>query len=207
MKDLVEAFTSMAMLPLLFSQAAVSQLTQMLQIEKKRTENLEQHLVACMANEVPAQKEARQPCDADLYIGKSLSKSKTITDLHTLMFGLVSLDFNPLHFNDEIAQGSRFQGRIAHGMHTASLFSGVLSELTPWCAYLHQDVDFLAPVRAAEVVTATGVIEEIDARGVIRVSLTCRNQKGETVARGHAVVKKLKEMFQPAGTATPPATK
>jgi 3-hydroxybutyryl-CoA dehydratase len=197
-KDFLEAFSSMAMLPLLFSQAAVSHLTRMLRIQQQQTAALEQQFAACLAGDVPAQKESPPPSDLDLYVGKSLSKSKSMTDLHTLMFGLVSLDFNPLHFNPEMARRSRFQDRIAHGMHTASLFSGVLSELTPWCAYLHQDLDFLAPVHPDEVVTATGVIEEITDRGVVRVALTCRNQKGETVVRGHAIVKKLKEMYQPA---------
>ncbi len=198
MKDFLEAFTSMAMLPVLISQAAVNQFAQILCAQKKRTDTLEQQLVAGLAGELPAHAEPTQATDADLYVGKSLAKTKRVTDLHTLMFGLVSLDFNPLHFHEDVAQRSRFRGRITHGMHTASLFSGVLSELTPWCAYLHQSVDFLAPVHPDELVTATGVIEEIDDRGVVHVGLICCNEEGKVVARGHATVKKLKEMYQPS---------
>ncbi len=132
----------------------------------------------------------------DLYVGKTVSKTKTVSDVHTAWFGLLSLDFNPLHFNEALARHSRFHGRIAHGLHTASLFTGVLAELTPWCAYLRQDIDFTAPVRPGDVLTATGMIEEIDAKGNVQVALAVRNQNGDVVVRGRAIVKQLREMFQ-----------
>ncbi len=139
---------------------------------------------------------SRRPEERDLFLGKSLSKTKTVTDLHTIFFGVLSQDFNPLHFNEKLARGTRFGGRIAHGFHTASLFTGVLSELTPWCVYLHQEMDFVAPVRPGDAITATGTIEEIDARGTVHVALVCRNQRGEVVVRGRALVKKLREVYQ-----------
>ncbi len=138
--------------------------------------------------------------DPALFVGKAVTKTKTVTDAHTFAFGMLSLDFNPLHFNEALARRTRFAGRIAHGMHSASLFTGVLAELTPWCAYLHQDLDFTAPVRPGDVLTATGTIEEIDAKGAIQVRLVCQNQEKVTVIRGRAVVKKLREMFPPAST-------
>ena len=88
----------------------------------------------------------RRPTASDLYVGKSLALTKSITDVDTLSFGFLSLDFNPLHFNDALAEQTRFQGRIAHGFHTASLFSGVLAELCPWCVYLRQEMEFTGPV-------------------------------------------------------------
>jgi 3-hydroxybutyryl-CoA dehydratase len=81
------------------------------------------------------------------------------------------------------------------------MFSGVLAQLTPWCVYLSQEMDFLGPVRPGDVITATGTIQEIDAKGVMQVSLTCTNQKDQVVVQGRAVVKKLKEMYQPAPAA------
>ena len=118
---------------------------------------------------------SRRPTASDLYVGKSLALTKTITDLDTLSFGFLSLDFNPLHFNEALAQQTRFKGRIAHGFHTASLFSGVLAELCPWCVYLRQEMDFTGPVRAGDRITATGVIEELDERGVLTVRLQSTN--------------------------------
>lgn len=139
------------------------------------------------------------PRDQELFLGKSVSHTKTFADAQTACFGWLSLDFNPLHFNERLAARTRFQGRIAHGFHTASLFSGVLAELTPWCVYLHQDLDFTGPVRPGDVITAVGRIEEIDPKGVVSVALECRNQRQEVVVRGRAFVKKLREVYRPGG--------
>jgi len=141
-----------------------------------------------------------EPNPADLYVGKSLAQTKAMTESGTLSFGFLSGDFNPLHFNDTQARRTRFNGRIVHGFHTASLFSGVLAELCPWCVYLRQEMEFTAPVRTGDRITATGVIEAIDERGVVTVNFQCTNQRGEVVVKGQAVLKKLKEVYGPAGT-------
>jgi 3-hydroxybutyryl-CoA dehydratase len=130
-----------------------------------------------------------------LFIGKSLSITKPISERHTRYFGRVSLDHNPLHFDEALARQTRFRGRIAHGMHTAALFSGVLARLAPWCVYLRQDIEFTAPVRAGDVVTATGTILEITAKGVVEVDLVAHNQTREVVLRGRALLKKLSEAY------------
>jgi len=198
MNPVLDAFATMTLIPLLFSRAI---LNQAFQWQAEQAEALSMLVASVTGLEgVGIGTVKRQPEEADLYVGKTISRTKTLTELHTLFFGLLSLDFNPLHFNEELAQRTRFGGRIAHGFHTASMFSGVLAELTPWCVFLRQEMDFTAPVRSGDVITATGVIQDMDVKGVIEVSLTCTNQKGEVVVRGKAVVKKLKEIYQPAAT-------
>ena len=56
----------------------------------------------------------------DLEPGMTATFGKTITDADILMFAGVSGDTNPVHLNEEFAMGTPFQGRIAHGMLTAS---------------------------------------------------------------------------------------
>lgn len=131
---------------------------------------------------------------ADVYVGKTLAKTKTMTGAGTLFFGFLSGDFNPLHFDEAFARRTRFKGRIVHGFHTASLFSGVLAALCPGCVYLRQDMEFTAPVRTGDRITAVGVIEEITDRGVVSIGLECRNQRDEVVVRGKAVLKKPKDI-------------
>lgn len=138
----------------------------------------------------------REPRHSDLYVGKTLAQTKTMTESGTLYFGFLSRDFNPLHFNEALAQKTRFKGRIVHGFHTASLFSGVLAELCPWCVYLQQEMEFTAPVRSGDQITAVGTIEEIDDKGVLTIGLQCTNQRDEVVVRGKAILKKLKEVYQ-----------
>ena len=65
----------------------------------------------------------------DLQEGMTAVFGKTITDADILMFAGVSGDTNPVHLNEEFAAGTAFQGRIAHGMLTASLISTVLCAL------------------------------------------------------------------------------
>ena len=92
----------------------------------------------------------------DLEAGMSAAFGKTITDADILMFAGVSGDTNPVHLNEEFALGTAFQGRIAHGMLTASLISTVLGTKLPGpgCIYLSQTLKFLAPVRAGDTVRA-----------------------------------------------------
>ena len=138
----------------------------------------------------------REPRHSDLYVGKTLAQTKTMTESGTLYFGFLSRDFNPLHFNEALAQKTRFKGRIVHGFHTAAMFSGVLAELCPWCVYLQQEMEFTAPVRSGDRITAVGVIEEIDDKGVLTIGLQSTNQRDEVVVRGRAILKKLKEVYQ-----------
>ncbi len=194
MNQMLDMFGAMTMLPVMFSQAVF---LQALQWQREQADALAKLLASVTGQEgLGVATVKRHPADADLFAGKTVSHTKTLTDMHTLFFGLVSLDFNPLHFNEELARGTRFGGRIAHGFHTASLFSGVLAELAPWCVYLQQEMEFTAPVRPGDRVTATGTIEDIDPKGVIRVALTCTNQDQTVVVRGKALVKKLKEIYQ-----------
>lgn len=137
------------------------------------------------------------PKHSDLFIGKSLTKTKTYTEEAVVEFAKISLDFNPLHFVEQTARLTRFGGRIIHGLLIAeSLFSGVLSELTPWCVYLRQETDFRLPVRIGDKIKATGTIIEIKENGIIKVALFAVNQNDDMVIRGTAIMKKLDEMYQ-----------
>ncbi len=199
MNQVLGMFGAMSMLPVMFSQEL---LVLAFRWQREQAEALGRLVASVTGQEgIGSGTVVRRPDDADLFVGKSVSHTKTLTDIHTLFFGLLSLDFNPLHFSDALSRQTRFSGRIAHGFHTASMFSGVLAELTPWCVYLQQHMEFTAPVRPGDVITATGTIEDVDAKGVVRVALLCTNQKGEVVVRGEAVVKKLKEIYQPAQAA------
>jgi hypothetical protein len=46
--------------------------------------------------------------ESELFVGKSLALSKIMTDRDTVAFGRVSLDYNPLHFDDALARRTRF---------------------------------------------------------------------------------------------------
>ncbi|SET18894.1 MaoC family dehydratase [Paracoccus homiensis] len=126
----------------------------------------------------------------DLEIGMSRYLQKQVTDEDIEMFAQVSTDRNPVHLDEEYAQDTIFEGRIAHGMLTAGLISAVIGEQLPGhgTVYLGQTLKFMAPVRPGDMVRAEVTVETID-HAKRRVTLATRCMVGDTVVlKGEAVV-------------------
>lgn len=126
----------------------------------------------------------------DLEIGMIRSVTKVITDLDIELFAQVSTDRNPVHLDDDYAQDTIFEGRIAHGMLTAGLISAVIGEQLPGhgTVYLSQSLKFLAPVRPGDQVTAEVEVLDID-YGRRRVQLGTRCLVDDKpVLKGEAMV-------------------
>lgn len=99
----------------------------------------------------------------DLTVGMTASLTKTISQEDIDMFATVTGDRNPVHIDEEWAQTTRFKGRIAHGVLTAGLISAVMGTRLPGPGniYLKQTLEFQAPVKPGDVVTATVTIREL----------------------------------------------
>ncbi len=126
----------------------------------------------------------------ELEIGMTRYLRKVVTDRDIEMFAEVSTDRNPVHLDDDYAQDTIFEGRIAHGMLTAGLISAVIGEQLPGhgTVYLGQTLKFMAPVRPGDEVYAEVKVREID-HSKRRVTLECLCAVGDTVVlKGEAVV-------------------
>ena len=124
-------------------------------------------------------------------VGQSASFTKTITESDVYTFAGLSGDLNPAHINEEYAKGTRFGGRIAHGMLSAGLISAVIGMQLPGpgTIYMGQTLKFLSPVRIGDTVTATVKVTSIDEqrrRAVLET--TCTNQEGTLLISGEAKV-------------------
>tara|TARA_Y100000114_G_C11628366_1_gene263175 strand:+ start:178 stop:639 length:462 start_codon:yes stop_codon:yes gene_type:complete len=99
----------------------------------------------------------------DLEVGLAASYAKTVTETDIVMFAGLSGDTNPVHLNDEYARTTMFEGRIAHGMLSAGFISTVLGTRLPGpgTIYLSQNLQFRAPVRIGDTVTAKVIVREI----------------------------------------------
>ncbi|MGF1502582.1 MAG: MaoC family dehydratase [Paracoccaceae bacterium] len=129
-------------------------------------------------------------CIEDLEIGMARAVTKPIGDRDIELFAEVSTDHNPVHLSEDYARDTRFGGRIAHGMLTASLISAVIGEQLPGhgTIYLAQSLKFLAPVRPGDEVTAEVTVSAID-RSKRRVTLDCLCRVGDkAVLKGEAMV-------------------
>ncbi len=127
----------------------------------------------------------------ELQVGQAAEMAKTVTEADIAMFAGVTGDFNPVHVDAVAAAQSRFGERIAHGMLSAGFISAVIAMRLPGpgSIYLSQSLRFTKPVRIGDTVTTrVEVVEVIVPKRRLRLATVCRNQNGETVVEGEAVV-------------------
>jgi 3-hydroxybutyryl-CoA dehydratase len=125
----------------------------------------------------------------DLVVGMTASYFHTLTEADVVDFADLTGDHNPLHLDEAFAQKTRFKGRIAHGMLTASFFSTVIAMMPgPGTIYLSQSLAFRAPVRIGDTVEAQVTVTEIDlVKKRAKLKTVCR--VGDTdVIDGEALV-------------------
>ncbi|MGQ0741518.1 MAG: MaoC family dehydratase [Alphaproteobacteria bacterium] len=126
----------------------------------------------------------------ELKPGMSASHSKTFTKEDVEAYGALSGDINPIHFDHAYAATTLFRGPIVHGMLSAGLISTVLGTKLPGpgCIALGVNLQFLAPVRVGDTVTATCTVREVK-RERRRVTLDCECRVKDTIVlMGEALV-------------------
>jgi 3-hydroxybutyryl-CoA dehydratase len=107
------------------------------------------------------------------------------------LYAGLSGDLNPAHVNEAHAQKTFFKTRIAHGMLSAGFISAVLGMQLPGpgTIYLRQELNFMAPVRIGDTITArVEVIEKNAEKNRLRLRTNCTNQEGKIVIDGEALV-------------------
>lgn len=126
----------------------------------------------------------------EVVVGQTAEFRKTVTETDVVLFAGITGDLNPAHIDEVAASASRFGGRIAHGMLSASFISTVLGTRLPGpgTIYLEQSLRFTAPVRIGDTVTARVEVAELLPKRRARLTTTVLNQKGEAVVEGEALV-------------------
>jgi len=126
----------------------------------------------------------------EIEIGQTALVTKTVSEYDVYSFAGITGDLNPAHINAPYAEGTFFKTRIAHGMLTASFISTVLGMHLPGPGgiLISNTVNFLAPVRIGDTITAIcEVVEKLD-KGKVKLKSTVTNQNGETVLIGENLV-------------------
>jgi 3-hydroxybutyryl-CoA dehydratase len=127
----------------------------------------------------------------ELKIGDAAEFTKTISESDVYLYAGLTGDLNPAHINEAYAEKTFFKTRIAHGMLSAGFISAVLGNKLPGpgTIYMKQELNFLAPVRIGDTITARAeVIEMIVDKNRVRLKTTCSNQEGKVVLDGEALV-------------------
>ncbi len=127
----------------------------------------------------------------ELKMGDTAEFTKTVSEADIYMYAGVTGDVNPAHIDEVYASNTFFKTRIAHGMLLAGFISTVLGNKLPGYGtiYIKQEVEFLAPVRIGDTVTARAeVVEIIQDKNRVLLKTSCVNQDGVTVVDGEALV-------------------
>jgi len=126
----------------------------------------------------------------ELQPGMSESFEKTVTERDVELFGEVSGDLNPVHFDEEFARKTIFRGRIAHGVLCLSYISTVLGMKIPGpgTIFMSATSRFRAPVRIGDTVTTVCTVREVVPENR-RVLFDCLCKVRDTVVvEGEALV-------------------
>ncbi len=124
-------------------------------------------------------------------VGDTARRSRTVRHLDIELFTELTGDRNPLHYDRELAEASRFGGVIVQGGVTTGLLNAVVAEDLPGpgSVFLHTDWSFKGPVRPGDTITAE--VEVLEARAdkpISRLRTTITNQDGAVVVDGTALV-------------------
>jgi len=127
----------------------------------------------------------------ELMVGQKAQYVREVTPADIQIFAQVSGDHNPVHLDDAFAaEHTPFEGRIAHGILSASYISTVLGTILPGpgSIYLNQILKFRAPVRIGDVVeTEVEITDLIATRSTVYLSTCCR-VVGKAVLDGKATL-------------------
>ena len=97
-------------------------------------------------------------------VGQTARRSRKVTSRDIELFTEISGDRNPLHYDAEIAQATRFGGIVVQGGVTSAILNAVVAEDLPGpgTVFLQVYWNFRAPVRPGD--TITGEVEITKAR-------------------------------------------
>ena len=119
----------------------------------------------------------------ELVVVKDLTRSQIV------QYAGASGDFNPVHTDERFA--TRVAGHpsvFAHGMLTMGLAGRIVTDWFGVEALRMYDAQFRRPVYPGATLTVLARVESVDPAGTAGLSLVVRDEAGNTVMTGNAVV-------------------
>jgi len=122
--------------------------------------------------------------------GRRHTAEVEVTDRMVRAFAEATGDRNPIHLDEEAARDTPFGRRIAHGLLTAGIVSGILGMEFPGpgTVYVSQTLKFVRPVFLGDTVTIELEVTAVDRdRHRVTLATTCSTAAGPVLV-GEAVV-------------------
>ena len=123
-------------------------------------------------------------------IGQKAELTRKVSHKDIEMFTAISGDRNPLHYDTDLAQKTKFGGIIVQGGVTSAILNAVVAEKLPGpgTVFLHVDWDFKAPVRPGDIIT--GTVEVLSVRTdkpITKLKTTVTLADGTVALEGEAL--------------------
>lgn len=123
-------------------------------------------------------------------VGQKAQRSREVTGRDIELFTEISGDRNPLHYDEEAANASRFGGIVVQGGVTSAILNAVVAEDLPGpgTVFLQVNWSFKAPVRPGDTITGEVEITKVREDKPITELLTrVTTSNGTVVLEGTAV--------------------
>jgi len=143
----------------------------------------------------------------DLNIGDEVKTTgRTITEADVVNFAGISGDFHPEHMNEEYAKKGPLGERIAHGLLTTAMATGMVNQTGitegTTIAVLEMKERFIKAVRFGDTIRSVFKIvnkkeTQKPDRGIVTAALTALNQKDEIVLEAEIVIMLYRKGYQP----------
>ena len=118
-------------------------------------------------------------------VGQESRVSRTITADDVETFARLSLDRNPIHFDESFAANTLFGKRIAHGMLGMALVSGALTELMgAGNIWISSAIKFEKPIFIDDTLSCVLTVSAVDRRGLAEIDVRVENDQGEIIISG-----------------------
>ena len=122
-------------------------------------------------------------------VGQRATRSLALTAEHVRTYAALTGDYNPLHFDEAFAAGTKFGKLVVQGGLTTGLLHALVAMDMPGpgTVFLSQNWRFTAPVYIGDTITAEAEVLSVHAsKPVTQLRMVIRRQTGEVVLDGEA---------------------
>lgn len=137
-----------------------------------------------------------------LSVGQKATRQITLTADHVKAYAGITGDYNPLHFDEAFAAGTKFRKLVVQGGLTTGLLHALVAMDMPGpgTVFLSQNWKFTSPVYIGDTITAEAEVLSVHAsKPVTQLGIAIKRQTGEVVLECEAWC----YTFRPEGTAKP----
>lgn len=123
-------------------------------------------------------------------IGQTARRSRAVTARDIELFTEISGDRNPLHYDQEAARRTRFEGIVVQGGVTSAILNAVVAEDLPGpgTVFLQVNWVFKAPVRPGDTITGEVTVTSVrEDKPITELETRVLLADGTTVLDGTAV--------------------